>query len=43
MAHIVLIGAFAVVVGMITWGTGRLIDAMRSRERLVDRLNIDHS
>ena len=41
MAQIVLIGVFVVVVGMITWGTGRLIDAMRSRERLAERLLID--
>ncbi len=41
MAQIVLIGVCVVVIGMITWGTGRLIDAMRSRERLAERLLID--
>jgi hypothetical protein len=41
MAHLVLIGVCVVVVGVITWGTGRLIDAMRGRERLAERLLID--
>jgi hypothetical protein len=41
MAQIVLIGVYLVVIGVITWGTGRLIDAMRGRERVAERLLID--
>ena len=41
MAQVVLIGVFVVVVGTITWGTGRLIDTLRGRERLAERLLID--
>ena len=41
MAQIILIGICVAVICMITWGTGRVIDAMRSRERLVERLLID--
>jgi len=41
MAQIILIGVYVAVVGMITWGTGRVIDAMRCRERLAERLLID--
>jgi len=41
MAQIVLIGVSVIVIGLITWGTGRLIDAMRSRERVAERLLID--
>ena len=41
MAQLILIGVCVAVIGMITWGTGRVIDAMRSRERLAERLLID--
>jgi hypothetical protein len=41
MAQIVLIGVWVVVVGVITWWTARLIDAMRNRERVAERLPID--
>jgi hypothetical protein len=32
MAQTVLIGGSVIVIGAISWGMGRLIDAMRSRE-----------
>lgn len=35
-----LFGVFAVVVVVLTWETGRLIDAMRSREHIAERLGI---
>jgi hypothetical protein len=41
MTQIVLSGVCVVAIGVITWWTARLIDAMRSRERLADRLEID--
>jgi hypothetical protein len=41
MPQIVLIAVCVVVVGVITWGTGRLIDTMRGRERVTERLLID--
>ena len=41
MAQIVLIGVSVIVIGAISWGVGRLIDAMRSRERVAERLLID--
>jgi hypothetical protein len=41
MAQIVLIGVSVIVIGLITWGTGRLIDAMRNHEHLAERLLID--
>ncbi len=41
MAQVVLIGVCVVVISVMTWGTGRLIDSMRSRERVAERLLID--
>ena len=41
MAQVVLIGVCVIMIGVMTWGTGRLIDAMRSRERVAERLLID--
>ena len=38
MAQIVLIGLSVVAVGAISWGVVRLIDAMRSRARVAERL-----
>jgi hypothetical protein len=41
MAQIVLIRISVIVIGAISWGMGRLIDAMRSREHIAERLLID--
>jgi hypothetical protein len=41
MAEIILIGVCVLVIGVITWWTARLIDAMRNRERVAGRLPID--
>ena len=41
MAQMILFGVGAVVVAIISLGVGRLIDAMRSRERVAERLLID--
>ena len=41
MSQIVLIGVCAVVVGVITWRTGRLLYTLRSRDRVNERLLID--
>ena len=41
MGQIVLIGVCVVMIGVMTWGTARLIDSMRSRERVAERLLID--
>jgi hypothetical protein len=41
MWGIIFVATCAVVVGVITWRIARLIDAMRRRERAVERLEID--
>lgn len=41
MGQIILIGVCVVVIGLITWKTGQLINAMRSRERTAERLGIN--
>jgi hypothetical protein len=41
MSQIVFVGICVVAIGAITWGTGRLIDVLRSRDRVNERLQID--
>ena len=41
MEQIILVGIYLIVVGILTWETGRLIDALRSRHRVTERLLID--
>lgn len=41
MAQILVIVVSVVAVGVMTWWTARLINALRSRERVADRLMID--
>ena len=41
MAQIVLIGVGLVIIGAVSWGVGRLIDAERSRARIAERLLIN--
>jgi hypothetical protein len=41
MTQIVLIGVCVVATCVITWWTARLIDALRHREHLAERLLID--
>jgi hypothetical protein len=41
MAEIILIGVCAAAVGVITWWTARLLNVLRSRERVAERLMID--
>jgi hypothetical protein len=41
MAELILIGVCAAAIGAMTWWTARLLNAMRSRERVAERLMID--